>query len=1282
MRDHTKLRGIIGNCFINMFERYFSLQPKHLICMLKRYCKKIVHFLKNCKIYFGVDPRRVSAPSVIIFPLFSHVLFCGFAGILTVKRNDGQTDAGQMLTQIFSKISENNMKALLAGYVSLEHYLGGREYLEEMEKDILQLKGERNFQHLFFHVHRTRQLSDLSYEIGAFISGEEKLLEENAGHFLTEEMETINGRLILMKDIHWSLKKDILDNIERIVEIAGADGIEEVSPEAFKKYRKINFLLNCLERLEVRGRDSAGIQISFTLPDGARLNEVTTNLKEKGLYEDFLNRAKIGDLVNGSISLSTELQSRKNHRGTTVSFTYKTSLIIGELGRNIRDLKEAIARDHILREFARQEAAFEMSFAHTRWASVGAITEENCHPINNFIPGKTHNDDAKGEMIKNYPRYGKGNWTISVVLNGDIDNYQALRNILESEGIVFPPGVTTDTKIIPLQIEKYLAKGYDLTEAFRLAVNDFEGSHAIAMVSNVEAGKVFLALSGSGQSIYVGFTPDQYIFSSELYGLVEGTPFFLKMEGDKSSGDGKTGGQIFILDQDSEGGLSGISALNYDGTSLNIQPEDIQKAKITTRDIYRGDYPHYFLKEITESTLSVEKTLRGKYRISEGKGGKRAVIFNLGKDVVPKKLRDALVRDEIRNIIVIGHGTAAVAGAAIAEAFVRYLKDTHLRIEVRIASELSGFFLRGDMRDTLVIPVTQSGTTTDTNRAVTMAVERGATIIAIVNRRQSDVTTRADGVFYTSDGRDIEMSVASTKAFYSQIVAGHILALFFAQLKRTIPDETIARELLCLEQTPEMMRRVLEKKEEIGQSVRHLAKQKKYWAVVGSGPNKIAADEIRIKLSELCYLTISSDVVENKKHIDLSAEPLIIVCAAGNDETVIGDIIKDVTIFKAHRASVVVFADEGEDRFNGIADAVIGIPRAPLPIPVILNTLAGHLWGYYAARSIDEDALFLREFRSHLNQGMVEHEKKNYSIYERIADRRFQRMVGDFSARFNQMRGNGFFSLTGVKTISDIVLLLKYAGGKLPLEDFWHDFEGGDGITSPIDMLDIALGHAVDELSRPIDAIRHQAKTVTVGTSRKEQPLKGIVFDLLREMRFPPKAIVSKDILAISRMQPAIAAIKGYTLYDINNLDTEGNPGDTSTISIRERGGISTRMKSRVEDSHVLMGTKKTIVSTGRLYVGRGKSDNAAIVLIPLLGETYTVRNLILIHVSFNESLTIQERKDILGYRGNDIRNLINEYNLPWDDSYLERIPLATLLGEPVEVIAEEIKDGLRAQER
>ena len=123
---------------------------------------------------------------------------------------------------------------------------------------------------------------------------------------------------------------------------------------------------------------------------------------------------------------------------------------------------------------------------------------------------------------------------INVILNGDIDNYSALYTGLELDKDPINTEVTTDTKIIPLQIEKYLKAGQNLAESFRLAVNDFEGSHAIAMTSDLEPGKMFLALKGSGQSIYVGISPDQYMFSSELYGLVEVMPHFIKMNGEVS----------------------------------------------------------------------------------------------------------------------------------------------------------------------------------------------------------------------------------------------------------------------------------------------------------------------------------------------------------------------------------------------------------------------------------------------------------------------------------------------------------------------------------------------------------------------------------------------------------------------------------------------------------------------------------------------------------------------------------------------------------------------------
>ena len=150
-------------------------------------------------------------------------------------------------------------------------------------------------------------------------------------------------------------------------------------------------------------------------------------------------------------------------------------------------------------------------------------------------------------------------------MNGDIDNYQALRQALETGSELIAPQVTTDTKIIPLQIEKYLKEGQNLTESFRLAVNDFEGSHAIAMTCNLEPGKMFLALKGSGQSIYVGINADQYMFSSELYGLVEVMPHFIKMNGERQRSD-----KYLSLDQNRGGGMKGITACFYDGTTISL----------------------------------------------------------------------------------------------------------------------------------------------------------------------------------------------------------------------------------------------------------------------------------------------------------------------------------------------------------------------------------------------------------------------------------------------------------------------------------------------------------------------------------------------------------------------------------------------------------------------------------------------------------------------------------------------------------------------------------------
>jgi len=341
--------------------------------------------------------------------------------------------------------------------------------------------------------------------------------------------------------------------------------------------------------------------------------------------------------------------------------------------------------------------------------------------------------------------------------------------------------------------------------------------------------------------------------------------------------------------------------------------------------------------------------------------------------------------------------------------------------------------------------------------------------------------------------------------------------------------------------------------------------------------------------------------------------------------------------------------------------------------------MAGHLWGYYAARAIDEEAQIFREFRNQLAMEFTKRAKTKLSIFDildMIADVSFCRLINDFYILFKSRSQRGAFNVLGGKTIADLLLLLKYAAGKLPLQDIRQEFKPEENLINPFDLLDATLGAAIDELTRPIDAIRHQAKTVTVGTSRKEKELKGIVFDLLQTHEFTVKNITYRNILSVHRLQPAVAEVRGYTVYDVNGLDEQGNPTENSTIAIKAKGGAAAQMKSRADHSTMLMGVKKTIVSTGHVYLGRGKTDNAPIMIIPLQGSGIQISNLLLIHIVFNENLNLPEKIGVLGNRYDDIRNLINEYNLAWNDKYLDVLPLEFLFSEPIEVIAGKIKQN------
>jgi len=1216
-------------------------------------------------VYFGRYPASVPDGSIIFLPCRPNFLCCGLSGIVSFK--PGNTDHPADLP--VDGIKKTLLAVESGGYSTCkksalplaDHYLGGVSAVESLLKQTRSLKRTQPFYSIYADPGMQQTLSGISDRLPVLIQAESAAIEQDMGRLSADNIDDMLRRVETVKDVYWCLKSELLENLTRIQDLIHP-GSSLPSLGVVSVFKKINAVLNSIDRLEVRGRDSAGISQVFVL-DGPEYARFQREVESRGLSRELSSRANREILLNRGISLH-ESRGQGGRGQFAVVFTYKVAAEIGRLGDNIAFIRRQIREDEILHLIAAIPCRSLMVFSHTRWASVGAISPANCHPVDNRA-SKTDVDD-----------FG----FIQAALNGDIDNYQELKAVFEQEGIQIPADITTDTKIIPLQIQKFVKSGMPIEEAFRQAVNTFKGSHAIFMTTDLAPGKLFLAQKGSGQTIFVGLGDEYYMPVSEVYGFVEDTQRFVKMDGEKvfEGPGGRTQGQIFILDQDTGGSVSEIKAMHYNGVPIALGESDIKTTQITSRDIDRQNFPHYFMKEISEAPASVEKTLVNRWRVHPDTGLSAVV---LSENIIPPGIRLAFDQKTIRRIFFIGQGTAGIAAQACADILNYYLDDPGIQISAMKASELSGFKLSGpgtagNMQDVLVIAITQSGTTADTNRTVDMVRERGASTLAIVNRRDSDITFKVQGVMYTSSGRDIEMSVASTKAFYSQIVAGALMGLFLAGLQGRRTPEFIAEELHHLLELPQQMRHILSLQQEIRESAVRLAQMRTYWAVVGSGPNKSSADEIRIKLSELCYKTISSDYVEDKKHIDLSSEPLIIVCAAGTRGAVIGDVIKDTAIFKAHKSAVVVIADEGEDRFAPYADDVFHVPVVPQHLSPIVNTLVGHIWGYYAALAINEGSKLLYDFREEIRQTVDRYIQDGMDVYELVLERPFREKVAEFYYLLKKNNeSKGLCATMGYQSGSDLSILLKYLAGRLPVADFELDFGKKGTAQHMLSTLFDSLGEAINYMARPIDAIKHQAKTVTVGTSRIIEKIEGVIFDVLAETGFGISQMTSSNIRVLKHLQGIVSKINGTILYGIDGLNVLGEITDQTVITVQQKTGSIAGLTSRVETDSQLRGTKRIIVREGNVFIGRGRNDDRNIIIIPIFSaaSASSISNLMLLHVAFKDQVPLAVKIKALGGKHERIKNIVQETSALWDDTYLEWIRMEDLFGQSAEKTAEYI---------
>jgi len=1036
-----------------------------------------------------------------------------------------------------------------------------------------------------------------------------------------DSLEVQSSRLIALRDVMWALGKDRLLTAQMVRELAG----DQASPSMRLGYLGIQQALAALDRLEVRGRDSAGVHLfvwNHGLDSGN--SDIAQALIERG--HDPLFQSGSIRLVDGVLSI-----------------VYKAAAEIGELGDNTRALRTAIHHDVLLRRALAHPDARLSLIGHTRWASVGIISEPNAHPVNSE-PSQL--DDDGGPYVV-------------AVLNGDVDNHEELRR---THNLSFPGPITTDAKVIPALVNLQARGSGDTVESFRRSVASFEGSVAIGALASDDPERLMLALRGSGQGLYVGLAEDLFIVASEPYGLVEETAVYVRLDGENAGPDGSGSGQIFVLDGRRAGDMSGITRMAYSGVVIPVGAEELVTAEVTTRDINRGDAPHFLLKEIGEAPSSFHKTLRGK--VIDTPAGLQVA---LGSRALPAVIGEDLASGRIRKIRVIGQGTAAIAGRSCAQ-ILDELSEGQLDVDALTATELSGFHLQLDMSDTLIIAVSQSGTTTDTNRTVDLARSRGARVLAIVNRRSSDLCDKADGVLFTSDGRDVEMSVASTKAFYAQVAAGVLLACALSEVAGLGSAKRRHELLTAMRTLPDAMRSVLGQRDVIGDIARRFAPSKRYWAVVGNGPNAIAAHEVRIKLSELCYKSISCDITEDKKHIDLSCEPLILVCAAGLSGSNADDVSKEVAIYRAHKATPIVVANESDTRFNGAA-AVIGVPEVDSSLAFVLSAMVGHLFGYEAARAIDDLARSLREAREVVEYAVVQ----NLEADEVLALVQ-QGLVGVWERFVQVLRSGSYDGHLEASTAVQLTSMLRILGTEgtttNPVEVYQLETGKVGTPAALLDDLTMALTRAIEELTRPIDAIKHQAKTVTVGISRSDEGVLGR--SLVQQVMATG---TSRDVLSyrhlkiLAELDPAVVSVNGYTRYRI-----EGDPLRASaTISIVDRGGMSVGLASRVETNGLLVGTKRRVAMEREVLVARGRSDGRTVIFIPEIKGGHTV-GITLLHVSFHDFLPSSVMRQVLqGYdrRYDRLVDWVSETEGSMRDELLSEIPVSDLLILPISDVAD-----------
>lgn len=537
-------------------------------------------------------------------------------------------------------------------------------------------------------------------------------------------------------------------------------------------------------------------------------------------------------------------------------------------------------------ETEKKEVTGTMGIGHTRWATHGVPNDINAHP------------------------HVSGSGELTIIHNGIIENYAALKSALKERGHVFT--TDTDTEVLAHLIEEIQKREkVDLVEAVRMALQHVVGAYAIVVMAKNDSRKLVAARKSS--PLIVGIGDGEYFLASDATPIVEHTREVVYLNDE----------EIAVVDLD--------HGLTIKTIENQIRTPFINELEWDLEMIEKGGYDYFMLKEIHEQPTAIENGLRGRLNPNND------VIWLRGVQEYEQKLLNA------RRIIIVACGTswhAGLVGEYLFEDFAR------IPVEVEYASE---FRYRNPViyEDDVVIAISQSGETADTLAAIQLAKSKGATIFGICNVVGSTIARESHAGAYIHAGPEI--GVASTKAFTAQLTVLNLLALTLAHRKGMISASRYHLLLNELALIPQKIREVLKTETQI----KYIAEEFKdahNFLYLGRGYNFPVALEGALKLKEISYIHAEGYPAAEMKHgpIALIDENMPVVVMATN-KSAYEKVLNNIQQIKARNGVIIAVVSEKDEVISELADHVIVIPKTAEPLAPMVSVVPLQLLAYHIA---------------------------------------------------------------------------------------------------------------------------------------------------------------------------------------------------------------------------------------------------------------------------------------------------------------------------------------------